>query len=150
LGTNASATVTIIDNDFNNINGSGSRDPITGTAANDRIVGGTGRKTITGGEGNDEFIYTSIREVGHTITDFEVGSDKIVLTQLLDSLVAGGYQGSNAITDGYVRLVQGSTSNSTILQIDSDGLLGAGIFRPFLILDNVTPEVMNNPQNFVF
>ncbi|MEA5568200.1 phytase [Anabaena sp. UHCC 0399] len=150
LGTNASAIVTIIDNDFNNFNGTGSRDPITGTAANDRIVGGTGGKTISSGAGNDEFIYTSIREVGHTITDFEVGSDKIVLTQLLDSLVAGGYQGSDAIADGYVRLVQGSTTNSTILQIDSDGLLGAGIFRPFLVLNNVTPEAMSNPQNFVF
>ncbi|WP_414579155.1 phytase [Anabaena sp. CCY 9402-a] len=150
LGTNASAIVTIIDNDFNNFNGTASRDPIIGTAANDRIVGGTGGKNITSGAGNDEFIYTSIREVGHTITDFEVGSDKIVLTQLLDSLVAGGYQGSDAIADGYVRLVQGSTTNSTILQIDSDGLLGAGIFRPFLVLNNVTPEAMSNPQNFVF
>lgn len=147
LAANASATITIIDNDFNNFNGSGSRDPITGTAANDRIVGGTGGKTITSGAGNDEFIYTSIREVGHTITDFEVGSDKIVLTQLLSSL---GYNGSNAIADGYVRLVQGRTTNSAILQIDSDGPLGPGIFRPFLILDNVTPAAMNNPQNFVF
>ncbi|AFY47640.1 3-phytase (myo-inositol-hexaphosphate 3-phosphohydrolase) [Nostoc sp. PCC 7524] len=147
LAANASATVTIIDNDFNNFNGSGSRDPITGTAGNDRIVGGTGGKTIATGAGNDELIYTSIREVGHTITDFEVGSDKIVLTQLLSSL---GYDGSNAIADGYVRLVQGRTTNSTILQIDSDGPLGPGIFRPFLALDNVTPAAMNNPQNFVF
>ncbi|MGH1392437.1 MAG: phytase [Trichormus sp.] len=150
LGTNASATITIIDNDFNNFNGTGSRDPITGTAANDRIVGGTGRKTITSGAGNDEFVYTSLREVGHTITDFEVGSDKIVLKQLLDSLVPGGYNGSDAIADGYVRLVQGSTTNTTILQIDSDGSLNPGIFRPFLILENVTPAAMNNPQNFVF
>jgi SdrD B-like domain/Calx-beta domain/Metallo-peptidase family M12B Reprolysin-like len=151
LGTSdTTATVTITDNDFNIINGTSSRDPITGTAANDRIVGGTGAKTVTGGLGNDEFAYTSIKEVGHRITDFTVGSDKIVLTQLLDSLVSGGYNGSDAIADGYVRLVAGSTANTTILQIDRDGILGSAIFRPFIQLDNVTSTQMNNTSNFVF
>ncbi|MBH8578184.1 DUF4347 domain-containing protein [Nostocaceae cyanobacterium CENA369] len=144
-----SATVTIIDQ-FNVINGSGSRDPLVGTAGSDRIVGGTGSKTITGGAGNDEFVYTSIKEVGQRITDFIVGEDKIVLTQLLDSLVTGGYNGSNAIADGYVRLVQGKTANSTILQIDRDGTLGNAVFRNFIELDNITPQQMNNTNNFVF
>ncbi|WP_017655601.1 ExeM/NucH family extracellular endonuclease [Fortiea contorta] len=126
------------------------RNPITGTAGNDRIVGGAGAKTITTGAGRDEIVYTNIREVGHRITDFEVGKDKIVLTQLLDSLVVGGYNGTNAITDGYVKLVQGSTASSSILQIDNDGLSGSAIFRNFLALDNVTPLAMNNTQNFVF
>ncbi|RCJ40764.1 hypothetical protein A6770_10175 [Nostoc minutum NIES-26] len=134
----------------NVINGGNSRDPLTGTAGGDRIIGGTGKKTITGGAGNDEFIYTSIREVGQRITDFTVGSDKIVLTQLLDSLVSGGYNGSNAIADGYVRLVQGSAANSTILQIDRDGAVGNAVFRNFIELDNVTSQAMNNPSNFVF
>ncbi|MFN6567748.1 ELWxxDGT repeat protein [Dendronalium sp. ChiSLP03b] len=134
----------------NVINGGGSRDPLTGTAGDDRIIGGTGSKTITGGAGDDEFVYTSIREVGQRITDFTVGSDKIVLTQLLDSLVSGGYNGSDAIADGYVKLVQGKTANSTILQIDRDGAIGSAIFRPFIELDNVTPQAMNNLSNFVF
>jgi predicted extracellular nuclease len=126
------------------------RDPITGTAGNDRIFGGAGAKTITTGAGRDEIVYTNIREVGHRITDFEVGKDKIVLTQLLDSLVSGGYNGSNAITDGYVKLVQGSTANSSILQIDNDGLSGSAVFRNFLSLDNVSQQLANNTQNFVF
>ncbi|RCJ21084.1 hypothetical protein A6770_30920 [Nostoc minutum NIES-26] len=146
----SSASVTIADNDFNVINGGASRDSLTGTAANDRIVGGTGSKTITGGAGNDEFVYTNIREVGHRITDFTVGNDKIVLTELLDSLVPSGYSGSDAITDGYIRLVQGSSDNSTILQLDRDGTVGAAIFRPFIQLDNVTPQVLNNINNFAF
>ncbi|MBH8551153.1 type I secretion C-terminal target domain-containing protein [Nostocaceae cyanobacterium CENA357] len=132
------------------INGDGSRDPLTGTEGSDRIVGGTGSKTITGGAGNDEFVYTNIREVGHRITDFTVGSDKIVLTELLDSLANDGYSGSNAFADGYVRLVQGSTTNSTILQIDRDSFKGSAVFRPFIQLDNVTPQAMNNISNFVF
>ncbi|NJL10825.1 MAG: type I secretion C-terminal target domain-containing protein [Calothrix sp. SM1_7_51] len=126
------------------------RDPLTGTDGNDKITGASGAKTLTGGLGNDEFIYTNIREVGHRITDFTPGSDKIVLTQLLDSLVSGGYSVSNAIADGYVKLVQGSTSSTTILQIDRDGLSGSAIFRPFIQLDNITPAVMGNLNNFIF
>ncbi|AFY32951.1 ExeM/NucH family extracellular endonuclease [Calothrix sp. PCC 7507] len=128
----------------------GSRNPITGTAGNDRIFGGAGAKTITTGAGRDEIVYTNINEVGHRITDFEVGKDKIVLTQLLDSLVSGGYNGTNAITDGYVKLVQGSTASASILQIDNDGLVGSAIFRNFLVLDNVSQQLANNTQNFVF
>ncbi len=145
-----SAKVTIADNDLNIINGNGSRDPLTGTDSSDRIVGGTGSKTITGGAGDDQFIYTSLREVGHRITDFTVGSDKIVLTELLDSLVTGGYNGSDAFTDGYVRVVQGSNVNSAVVQIDRDGIIGSAVFRPFIQLDNVTPQAMNDISNFVF
>ncbi|RCJ42064.1 hypothetical protein A6770_35240 [Nostoc minutum NIES-26] len=137
-------------NDFNIINGDGTREPLTGTTGNDRITGGTGSKTITGGAGDDEFVYTSIKEVGHRITDFSVGEDKIVLTRLLDSLVASGYNGSDAISDGYVQLVQGSTANNTIVQIDRDGTFGNAVFRPFIQLDNVTPQQMDNTNNFVF
>ncbi len=141
--------VNITDNDFNVITGNTSnpRDPLTGTAANDRIVGGAGAKTITGGLGNDEFVYTNLRDVGQRIADFTVGEDKIVLTQLLSSI---GYQGTNPINDGYVQFIQGSTANSTVLQIDRDSPTGSGIFRNFLQLDNVAPSQINNTNNFVF
>ncbi len=135
---------------INVINGTSGRDTLVGTAFGDRITGGAGGDILTGGAGNDEFVYTSIRDSGDRITDFTPGSDTIVLTQLLDSLVAGGYNGSNAIADGYVQLIQGSTANSTTLQIDQDGSLGSGIFRPFIELDNVSVVAMNNVNNFVF
>lgn len=143
------ATLIQQDNDFNVITGNStnSRDPLTGTAANDRITGGPGAKTITGGAGNDEFVYTNLKDAGQRISDFTVGEDKIVLTQLLSNI---GYQGTNAINDGYVRLVEGITANSVILQIDRDGLTGSAIFRPFLQLDNVTLTQINNVNNFVF
>ncbi|MBH8551155.1 hypothetical protein I8751_01905 [Nostocaceae cyanobacterium CENA357] len=65
--------------------------------------------------------------------------------------MTGGYNGSNAFVDGYVQLVQGSTVNSTIVQIDRDGLIGSATFRPFIQLDNnVAPQMMNNINNFVF
>jgi hypothetical protein len=133
----------------NDITGSG-RTSVIGTAGNDRITGNPGAKTLRGGNGNDQFVYNSIRDAGHTIADFTVGSDKIVLTGLLNSLVPGGYNGSDAITDGYVRIVQGSSPNVSVLQIDRDGALGAGIFRPYLNVNNVAPDVLNNINNFVF
>ncbi|MCF4969231.1 hypothetical protein CV014_19930 [Nostoc sp. CMAA1605] len=132
------------------ISGDGSRSNLNGTSGNDRIFGGLNGKTITGGAGSDEFIYTDLREVGHRIADFEVGKDKINLSQLLDSLVIGGYQGTDAIADGYVRLVQGSTANSTTIQIDRDGRQGTAVFRSFLIIDNVGLAAMNNPSNFIY
>jgi len=127
----------------------GSNQPIVGTG-NQRIEGGIGAKTITGGGGNNVFVYSSMLEIGQTITNFTVGQDKIDLSGLLNSLVPGGYQGTNAITDGYIKLVQGSTSDTTILDIDRDGPLGPSIFRPFLQLENVTPTQLSNPSNFIF
>jgi predicted extracellular nuclease len=135
---------------INVINGTSGRDTLVGTAFGDRITGGLGGDILTGGAENDELVYTSIRDSGDRITDFTPGSDIIVFTQLLDSLVPGGYNGSNAIADGYVQLIQGSTANSTTLQIDQDGPLGSGIFRPFIDLDNVSVVALNNVNNFVF
>lgn len=126
------------------------RKVVIATKGDDVIVGSPGRKAIAGGQGNDQFVYNSINDTNNYIIDFKVGSDKIVLTKLLDSLVAGDYNGSDAIADGYVRLVQGSTAKNTVLQIDRDGLLGSATYQPFLYLDNITPAAMNNFYNFVF
>ncbi|WP_414561676.1 MULTISPECIES: ExeM/NucH family extracellular endonuclease [unclassified Anabaena] len=128
------------------------RREITGTTGNDVIIGGPGRKTIAGGGGNDQFVYQRISHVGHTIVDFTPGSDKVVLTELLNSLVPGGYHGSDAIADGYIRLVQGSTPtpNNTVLELDRDGPDGDAVFRTFIRFENVTPHQMNSIYNFVF
>lgn len=125
------------------------RTSVVGTSINDSITGNPGAKTLTGGAGNDRFIYNSIKDAGQTISDFTVGQDKIVLTQLLSSI---GYSGNNPIADGYVQIVPGSSSATTnsILQIDRDGLSGAAILRPFIQINNITATAMNNVNNFVF
>jgi hypothetical protein len=126
-------------------------DPITGTTGNDVITATPGAKTLTGGAGNDQFVYNSIRDAGTTISDFTVGSDRIVLTNLLDSLVGGNYNG-NAIDDGYVRVVQGSgnTASSSFIEIDRDGTSGAAIFRPFIQVENISLTALNDSSNFIF
>jgi predicted extracellular nuclease len=127
------------------------REPLTGTSGNDQITGNPGAKTLTGNGGDDLFVFNSIKDAGQTITDFTSG-DKIVLTGLLDTLVSGGYNGTNALAEGYVRIVQGSSANSanSILQIDRDGLSGSAIFRPFLQVNNITATALGSVNNFVF
>jgi Ca2+-binding RTX toxin-like protein len=139
--------------DLNEITGdplmNNGRNPIVGTAGPDYLTGGAGAKTLTGGGGNDSFVFTNMRDVGQRIADFTVGQDKLVFTQLFSSL---GYTGSNPIADSYIKFVQGTGSNSahTFLQIDRDGLTGSAIARNFLQVDNITPTLLNNSNNFQF
>lgn len=154
IGTQNTAILTIIDNDTNvaglTLTGTPGRDTLTGSSGNDVINGGAGGDILTGGTGNDQFVYTNIRDRGDTITDFEIGKDKIVFTQLLDSLVAGGYNGTNAMIDGFVKVEQGSSNNNFNVQIDADGPIGKDIFRPFITVNVASGGTLNNSNNFVF
>ncbi len=144
-----SATVSVMVNPLssNEILGTPGRDMLTGDDANNIITGFQSRDMLTGNGGADQFVYTDIRDAGDIITDFELGSDKIVLTQLLDSL---GYQGSDAIGDGYVSF--GSSRGDAFVQIDQDGMGSGFISRPLVLLQGVTEESLSaNAQNsFVF
>jgi hypothetical protein len=85
-----------------------------------------------------------LSESGDVITDFQVADDQIVLTEVLNSL---DYQGSDALADGYVRLVQGSSA--TEVQVDPDGLQGQEIFSTFITLEGVSAAELS-ASNFVF
>jgi beta propeller repeat protein len=153
IGTTTDVLGTIINTNFNEITGNplinNGRNPIVGTAGPDYLTGGAGAKTLTGGGGNDAFVFTNMRDVGQRIADFTFGQDKLVFTQLFSSL---GYTGSNPIADGYIKFVKGTGANSahTFLQIDRDGLTGSAIARNFLQVDNITPTLLNNSNNFQF
>jgi Ca2+-binding RTX toxin-like protein len=130
------------------IAGTSGRDTITGTASGEKILGGIGGDTLTGGAGSDAFVYTNIRDSGDVIKDFTVRQDRIALADLLDGIVSGGYTGSDAIADGYVKFI-GSGSN-TILQIDQDGNGTAASPRNFLTVENVSVAALSATSNFVF
>jgi predicted extracellular nuclease len=131
------------------INGTSGRDTLVGTSNSDTIVGAQGADTLSGGARSDKFVYNSLRDRGDTITDFELGIDKIVLTQLLDSLIVGGYNGTDAIADGYLKVSQGSSSNNFKVEIDADGKTGVDIFRPFISMNTVGAGILDNPANFI-
>ena len=120
------------------------RDALTGTDENEQFIGYQGRDIIISGGGNDEIIYTSIVDAGDTITDFEVGKDKINFSELLDSF---NYNGSDPFLDGYLQIM--GHENSSIIAVDTDGLEGIGRPRQFILVQDVSVEQLQNPSNFI-
>ncbi|WP_293119281.1 ExeM/NucH family extracellular endonuclease [Okeania sp. SIO1I7] len=127
------------------IEGTRRRDNLIGTDGDDTITGFRRRDTLTGGAGDDTFVYTGLRDAGDIITDFEVGSDKIDLVEVLDSFDFAGF---DPIADGYVGFR--SRRGNTILTIDPDGTAGNGRARSLLLVQDVNPAELNNPDNFIF
>ena len=120
------------------------RDIVTGGKGNDRIVGGSGSDVLAGGEGRDTFVYTSIRDSGDRLTDFNVNEDFLNFRALLNSL---NYSGSNPVADGYISWR--ALNAGTLISVDSDGSAGRGVARPFITLETVTSSQLTL-NNFIF
>ncbi len=127
------------------IEGTRRRDVLTGGEGDDTITGFQGRDILTGGDGSDRFVYNSLLDAGDRITDFDPGSDQIILTELLDSL---GYEGNDAIADDYIKFA--SRDGTTMISIDPDGPNGSGRARTFIALEGVSEQALNDPSNFGF
>lgn len=95
------------------INGTPAGDELVGTAGNDQIVGDQGSDLITSGGGSDDLVYKRLQDAGDTITDFEVGNDEIVLTDLLDGLNYGASVQFRMVTSSWVRVAQVLMCSST-------------------------------------
>lgn len=119
---------------YKHIDGTAGRDTLVGTAGDDVITGGDGADTLTGGTGRDVFAYLTMRDAGDAITDFVPGTDRLDLTALLASI---GVQPQVALSRGIVRLVAGG--GGTLVQIDTDGMAGAGTPRTLVTLRGVSP-----------
>ncbi|WP_280926176.1 calcium-binding protein [Caldimonas mangrovi] len=72
------------------LNGGSGNDTLNGGAGNDTLAGNTGLDFLTGGTEQDRFVFRD-RGVANadTITDFSHADDTIVLSNLLDSGLAG-------------------------------------------------------------
>lgn len=146
--SNATVDITVNpSNDDNIIDGTAGRDSLLGTDGNDIITGFQGADRITTGGGQDQIVYTSIVDAGDAIADFDALNDVLDLKGVLQSV---GFNGSNAIDDGYVQLVSYGT-RGTSLQIDADGIDGSAAFRPYLFLQDVSVAELNeNPDSLIF
>ena len=108
--------------------GGGLDDRIFGDAGDDSITGDGGSDQLTGGAGADTFAWEA-NDLAHGyldhVTDFEVGVDKIDLTEFLASSGATAYE-------DVVRIVDDQGAPGTLIQ----GLV-RGEWFDIAILDNV-------------
>ncbi|PKO48129.1 MAG: hypothetical protein CVU31_07320 [Betaproteobacteria bacterium HGW-Betaproteobacteria-4] len=125
------------------IGGTAGRDNLVGTAGDDVISGGIGADTLTGGAGADQFVFASLRDGVDTITDFQPGVDRIVLSQLLQS---SGIASPAPIAAGYVTCKM--VGSSAMIGIDPDAT-GSAVSRNLVLLKNQSCAAAI-PGNFVF
>ena len=103
-----------------NATGNGSNNVLVGNTGNNILSGGSGVDTMTGGTGNDIFQFSSLAELGDTITDFAIGVDKIDLSAVLLNNTQLTWIGTAAFTAaGQVR------STATTLEFNTDAILGS-------------------------
>ena len=121
-------------------------DTIAGGEGNDEIIGGLGADELTGDAGADDFVFEFISDSGagagnrDTITDFEIGTDDIDLSNI-NGL---SYIGTTVFSGiaGQVRLDE--AGSDTIVQIDSNGDGNANLE---IFIDGVTGLSVND---FIF
>ena len=106
-------------------------DRLIGSATSDRLAGLFGNDTIVTGKGHDVLVYSSSQEGLDTITDFEVGVDKIDLTRILGS--------SSPLSSKQVTFK--SSDKATALLVDDSALA---------IFNGVSQAALEQESNFVF
>lgn len=128
------------------LTGTVGNDTLVGRGGNDVLIGGRGRDRLSGGAGRDRFVYTSPADRVDRITDFTVGQDKIVLSQLLDRLAGGNYRGRNPIADRLMRLTRQGAN--TRIDIDLNRRAAGGLVS-LVVVDNVSVGALSRLSNFV-
>ncbi|AMN43728.1 S8 family serine peptidase [Rhodoplanes sp. Z2-YC6860] len=91
-------------------------DTIQGGRGNDTIVAGSGGDKLYGGPGNDTFVFKAPGQVTDVIADFVKGQDILDLHALMTAI---GYTGTNAVADGWVKLVADANGGGTNFVVDA-------------------------------
>ena len=129
------------------ITGTDQRDILTGTEGNDIIVGMGGNDRLTGGGGMDQFVYRSVDDRRDRITDFEVGTDKIVLSDILRPLGVNSYE--EAVDNGYLEIRSSLSGSISRVRIDVDGFGNSQRTRTLLSVGDVPSAELDSADNFV-
>jgi cysteinyl-tRNA synthetase len=115
------------------IDGLDGRDTINGRGGNDKLYGGLGNDTLSGGAGKDQFVFDTKPGKANVdvITDFAVGSDRIVLDHDIFSKLDAGALANSALfigakaSDGSDRLVYNDKAGALSYDADGSGKIAA-------------------------
>ncbi|HVI30752.1 family 16 glycosylhydrolase [Phenylobacterium sp.] len=119
-------------------------DTLTGGAGRDTINGGQGPDQMAGGAGADTFAFQAMPWNAGRITDFQVGVDKLDLSDLY----AGGYAGADPVADGYVRFESdGAGGAKVMLDVDAAGSANPWAYH-VVTLAGVSPTGLTAAQVF--
>lgn len=97
--TGNSSANNIIGNEYsNNLAGKAGNDSLSGMAGNDALTGGAGNDTMSGGDGSDIFVFDTTLSASSNVdivTDFNVSTDNILLSEAIFSQLDIGYLDSS-------------------------------------------------------
>ncbi|MEI6380331.1 MAG: Calx-beta domain-containing protein [Cyanobacteriota bacterium ELA615] len=120
--------------------------PLKDTLTGNQLIGLGGGDSLTGSAvGANEFYYTGLNDTGSIITNFKAGTDRINLTEVLNSI---GYKGKDPILDHVVGFKH--IASGTFVTIDTDGLGIKDTAHNFAFAKGLTETQLSNPNNFVF
>ena len=122
--------------------GTSNEDELLGTDRGDFIAGLEASDKLTGNGGDDLFVYDRLEDGVDTITDFEVGSDKIVLTNLLARF---DVTSPDPIADGFIDI--SGQKEGSLVSIDTDGA-GEATARSLVLVENVSVDELSSLTNF--
>jgi Ca2+-binding RTX toxin-like protein len=112
---------------------------LVGGSGDDTLIGGVGPDIMTGAGGADRFVWKDAPWQGGHVTDFTHGVDKIDVAGMLAKV---GWNGTNAITDGYIKLYA-SGQGDTWVYLDRDGPGSADQWGTLVTtLDHVSPGAL--------
>ncbi|XHR30515.1 MAG: metallophosphoesterase [Chthoniobacteraceae bacterium] len=118
----------------------GQRQTLAGTSVDDEIFCNQASCTLTGNGGADTFVFDSMRNAVSTITDFNVGQNKINLHGVLTSI---NYAGNDPLGDGTVKLTDNAAGALVQIKV-------SGTYRTLITLKNVTAANGALASNFIF
>ncbi|ADG93165.1 type 1 secretion target domain protein [Arcobacter nitrofigilis DSM 7299] len=118
--TTITKDIVLVENENNTstIQGTEAKDYIYGDdGVEDSITAESGDDVITGGVGKDYFVYTSVNDGNDVIKDFEVGTDRLDLSNFISN-----YKPSNELSNELSKYISYENVNGdVVLTIDKDG-----------------------------